>query len=150
MQRLNVAEAARALGVSQQAIHGRIKRETIQHETGDDGRIYVFLPDEEVGDQPTDNPIVNGVVNDYINALKSQIESLGHQIESLEHDREEWKEEARRKDHIIMALTQRIPELEAAEEPRGSVVTASEDEAKGDDVPPEAQKPSWWRRIFAS
>jgi hypothetical protein len=149
VQRLNVAEAARALGVSQQAIHGRIKRETIQHETGDDGRIYVFLPDEEVGDQPTDNPVVNGVVNDYINALKSQIESFQSQIESLEHDREEWKEEARRKDHIIMALTQRIPELEAAEEPRESVVTASEDEAKGD-VPPEAQKPSWWRRIFAS
>ncbi len=149
MQRLNVAEAARALGVSQQAIHGRIKRETIQHETGDDGRIYVFLPDEEVGDQPNDNSVVNGVVNDYINALKSQIDSLGLQIESLEHDREEWKEEARRKDHIIMALTQRIPELEAAEEPRESVVTAGKDEAKGD-VPPEAQKPSWWRRIFAS
>jgi hypothetical protein len=149
VQRLNVAEAARALGVSQQAIHGRIKRETIQHETGDDGRIYVFLPDEEVGDRPTANPVVNGVVNDYINALKSQIESLGHQIESLEHDREEWKEEARRKDHIIMALTQRIPELEAAEESRESVVTAGKDEAKGD-VRPEAQKPSWWRRIFAS
>jgi len=147
VQRLNVAEAARALGVSQQAIHGRIKRETIQHETGDDGRIYVFLPDEEVGDQPTDNPVVNSVVNNYINALKSQIESFQSQIESLEHDREEWKEEARRKDHIIMALTQRIPELEAAEEPRESVVTASEDEAK-DDVPPKAQKPSWWRRIF--
>ena len=41
-----------------------------------------------------------------------------------------WQEEARRKDHIIAALTERIPELEpvreAPSEPRGGPETASE------------------------
>ncbi len=43
-------------------------------------------------------------------------------------------EELRRKDHIIAALTERIPALEPASEPRESSVAASErkDESRGD------------------
>jgi len=71
MQRLTVSEAAKTLGVSAQAVHGRIKRETIEHEVGDDGKLYVYIPDDDV-----DNSFNNTVVNDYITALKSEIESL--------------------------------------------------------------------------
>jgi hypothetical protein len=39
---------------------------------------------------------------------------------------EGWKEEACRKDTIIMSLTQRIPELEASPEPREHHVATSE------------------------
>src|SRR5215203_611408 len=39
---------------------------------------------------------------------------------------EGWKEEACRKDTIIMSLTQRIPELEASPEPREDHVATSE------------------------
>src|SRR5215204_7660948 len=101
MQRLSVAEAAKVLGISQQAVHGRIKRETIEHDRGEDGKIYVYVEDNGV-----DQGVGNHVVNDYITSLKSE-------IESLKKDREVWQEEARRKDTIIMALTNRIPELEA-------------------------------------
>ena len=138
MERTTIAEAAKKLDVTQEAIRQRIRRGTIEHEKGEDGKTYVYLTDEETSSQP----LTNGVVNDYINALK-------YQIESLEQDKEEWKEEARRKDHIIMALTQRIPELEAAETKPEAPVTNSTETGKGD-VPSEAQKPSWWRRIFAS
>jgi hypothetical protein len=47
-------------------------------------------------------------------------------IEFLRAELAAWQEEARRKDHIIAALTERIPELEPASEPRESPVAASE------------------------
>jgi hypothetical protein len=140
MQRLSVAEAAKELGISQQAVHGRIKRETIEHDIGDDGKIYVYVEDNGV-----DSDVGNHVVNDYITSLKSE-------IESLKRDREVWQEEARRKDTIIMALTNRIPELEASPEttpePSESSVTDSDTQSRGV-IPPDAQNRSWWRRIFA-
>jgi predicted DNA-binding protein YlxM (UPF0122 family) len=140
MQRLSVAEAAKALGISQQAVHGRIKRETIEHDTGEDGKIYVYVEDNGV-----EQGVVNSVVNDYITSLKSE-------IESLKADKEVWQEEARRKDTIIMALTNRIPELEAPSEttPEAteSPVKDSDTESRGV-IPPDSQNRSWWRRIFA-
>ena len=140
MQRLSVAEAAKELGISQQAVHGRIKRETIEHDIGEDGKIYVWVDENRV-----ENSVGKAVVNDYITSLKSE-------IESLKHDREVWQEEARRKDTIIMALTNRIPELEASPE---SPPDAPESPPKDSDtqsrgvIPPDQDRPSWWRRIFA-
>jgi DNA-binding transcriptional MerR regulator len=140
LERLTIAEAAKQLDLTQEAIRQRVRRGTIEHEKGDDGKTYVYLTEAD-NRTNTDNSVENAVVKDYINALKSQ-------IESVEQDRDEWREEARRKDHIIMALTQRIPELEPAPEPRESTVSASEDTAKGDDVPPDTEKRSWWQRMF--
>src|SRR5215203_4375222 len=148
MQRLSVAEAAKELGISQQAVHGRIKRETIEHDRGEDGKIYVYVEDNGV-----DQGVVNHVVNDYITSLKSE-------IESLKKDREVWIEEAKRKDTIIAqmnqtmgALIHRIPELEAPSETTPEAteasVTDSDTESRGV-IPPDQDRPSWWRRIFAS
>ena len=148
MKRLSVSQASQVLGVTQQAVHGRIKRDTIEHEIGEDGKIYVYLTDNETRSQSIDNTVVEGVVNDYITSLKSEIETLKTHTKSLEHDREEWKEEARRKDTIIMALTNRIPELEAPSEATEGPVTASNGESRRV-VPPEPENRSWWRRIFA-
>jgi peptidoglycan hydrolase CwlO-like protein len=148
VERLSVAKAAKVLGVSEQAIYARVKRDTIRHEKGENGEINVLL-DPNVSDNHTDaQPLDNALVNDYITSLKSEIETLKSHTKSLEHDREEWKEEARRKDHIIMALTNRIPELEAPPEATESPVKLSETQDRGE-VPPDAQNRSWWRRIFA-
>jgi len=147
MQRLSVAEAAKVLGISQQAVHGRIKRETIEHDRGEDGKIYVYVEDNGV-----DSGVGNHVVNDYITSLKSE-------IESLKRDREVWIEEAKRKDTIIAqmnqtmgALIHRIPELEAPSETPSEATEASvtdpDTESRGV-VPPTPQNRSWWRRIFA-
>jgi hypothetical protein len=141
MHRLSVSDAAKVLGISVQAVHGRVNRGTIEHER-EDGKIYVFLTDDDVENQQALNTDVHGVYNAYITSLKSE-------IESLKQDREVWQEEARRKDHLLAAALERIPALETAEEPRDSVVTANDDEAKGT-VSPESEKQSWWRRMFAS
>ena len=103
MERVTIAEAAKQLGVMQEAIRQRIHRGTIDSHKGEDGRTYVYLSDEE--------SVVNGVSNDYIATLKSQ-------IASLEKDRDEWREEAKRHQHIIMTLSQRIPNPDAAPQER--------------------------------
>ena len=153
VERLSVAKAAKVLGVSEQAIYARVKRDTIRHEKGENGEINVLLDPEDINGQTDKQPLDNPLVNDYITALKSEIETLKTHTKSLEHDREEWKEEARRKDTIIMALTNRIPELEApqdtAPEPPESPVTDSKTQSRGM-VPPTPQNRSWWRRIFTS
>jgi hypothetical protein len=69
------------------------------------------------------------------------------QIDTLKREVEDWKEEARRKDTIIMTMAQRIPELEPASEPRESPTEAAEEPGKGD-VPPQEEQRSWWRRLF--
>jgi len=120
LERLTIAEAAKRLEVTQEAIRARIRRGTIEHDRDEtDGKTYVYL-DEDVGT----NTVGNGVVNDYINALKSQ-------IEQLERDRDEWREEAKRHQHIIMTLSSRLPEPQ--EEPK--------------ELPAGDRRP-WWQRMF--
>ena len=154
VERLSVAKAAKVLGVSEQAIYARVKRDTIRHEKGENGEINVLLDPEDINGQTDKQPLDNPLVNDYINALKSEIETLKAHTKSLEHDREEWKEEARRKDTIIMALTNRIPELEAPPEtppePSESSVTDGNGESGGVVVSPMRENRSWWRKIFTA
>jgi hypothetical protein len=65
-------------------------------------------------------------------------------------------EELRRKDHIIAALTERIPELEAAPngspEAREAPQTVSEEPASTSSSPPgprsHKERPSWWRAFL--
>ena len=80
---------------------------------------------------------------------------LGRNLKAVIHTRDE---ELRRKDHIIAALTERIPELEspreASREAREEHATASEgaDKGKALKVPSEQQEPSqrrsFWRQFF--
>ncbi len=60
-------------------------------------------------------------------------------------------EELREHRRIIAALTQRIPQLEAPQEPRDAPETASED-VGGTETPAgdtgEPRRSSWWRRFF--
>jgi DNA-binding transcriptional MerR regulator len=140
LERTTIAEAAKKLEVTQEAIRARIRRGTIEHDKDEAGKTYVYLTEEETHNQSHDQSVVNGVVNDYITALKSE-------IESLKKDRELWQEEAKRKDTIIMALTNRIPELEAPSDATEGPVSPSDEGGKGS-VPPEARERSWWQRIF--
>jgi hypothetical protein len=103
MDRVTVAEAAVRLGVKEQAIRKRIQRGTIAHDKDDDDRrVYVYLDPE---DGATGTGIDTG--------MSTLVQSLQDQIAYLRQEAEDWKEEARRKDTIILSLTQRLPELEA-------------------------------------
>ncbi len=125
--RVTVAEAAARLGVKEQAIRKRIQRGTLVHDKDDDGRVYVYLNTEDGA---------TGMGTDA--GMSTLVQNLQDQIAYLRQEAEDWKEEARRKDTIIMSLTQRIPELEAPTKPR--------------EAPDAAQEPSlhrsWWRKFF--
>src|SRR5918994_130235 len=118
MDRVTVAGAAARLGVKEQAIRKRIQRGTLTHDKDEDGRVYVYL-------DPEDGATGTG------NGKDTLVQSLQDQIAYLRQEAEDWKEEARRKDTLIMSLTQRLPELEAPTESPGSLQTASEGAAKG-------------------
>ncbi len=139
MDRVTVAEAAVRLGVKEQAIRKRIQRGTLAYDKGEDGRVYVYLDRE-------DGPTGTGA------GMSTLVQGLQDQIAYLRQEAEDWKEEARRKDTIIMSLTQRIPALEVSAEPRGASGAAMESAANGDDMPSQSQEPSerrlWWRKFF--
>ena len=143
--RVTVAEAASRLGVKEQAIRKRIQRGTLVHDKDEHGRVYVYL---DVEDQPTGTGIDAGVST----GVSTLVQSLQDQIAYLRQEAEAWKEEARRKDTIIMSLTQRIPELEVPTEPREAPDAAMQSTANGDDRPSQNQEPSgrrsWWRKFF--
>ena len=113
--RVTVAEAAVRLGVKEQAIRKRIHRGTLIHDKDDDGRVYVYL-----GTQ--DRAIGTGTDA----GMGTLVQSLQDQIAYLRQEAEDWKEEASRKDTIIMSLTQRIPELKAPTKPREASNAAQE------------------------
>ena len=172
MDRVSVAEAAHRLGVSQDAIYKRIKRGTIQWEKGADDKTYVWIEEQ---DASTDSPSSS---TDHVYESSTDrstdllLDELKDRIRFLEAELDDRKEEARRKDSIIMALTQRVPELEAPSEPRESPVT-SEEEPASTSTPPATQgwsqghedetygttpqeaedslrgrRRSWWRKFF--
>ncbi len=68
-------------------------------------------------------------------------------IEALRGEVEVWREAARRKDHIIMALTDRIPAIEAPEDGQ----EATQEPTRGSEGVADREEPerrSWWRRVF--
>jgi hypothetical protein len=132
MDRITVREAADRLGVTPDAIRQRIKRGTIRHDKGEDGLTYVYVtPSATVTDSSADTHD-GGVTEALLRTYEDQIQFLRAELE--------------RKDAILLSLTQRIPELEPASEPREAHETASEEPAKGERG--EAEQRSWWRRIF--
>src|ERR671921_166761 len=110
---VTVAEAAELLGLSTEAVRMRVKRGTLVS-TKIGGTVYVLLdgPNVETG------PVVAN--------LQEHNADLRNQVEHLRRELDTRNEELRRKDTIIMAMTQRIPELEAAPESLQSPVTAEE------------------------
>jgi hypothetical protein len=170
-QHVTVAEAARILGTSAEAVRMRVKRGSLKS-TKIKNTVYVLLSPEQTGpnlDQTgsgggtatnqTTDPTHDQTANQtddrtaLLESLRSQVEFLQEELKRRE---DVHVEENRRKDTIIAQLTQRIPELEApreaSQEPREGSVTASEEGDKATTTPPEQQEPSqrrsWWRAFF--
>ena len=140
MDRVTVSEAAERLGITQDAIRQRVRRNTIQHDKAPDGRVHVYLDESHTPPQDTHD--------DLVDALRDQVEVLKTELA-------DWKAEAQRKDTIIMSLTQRIPEIEPpVQEPPEAPIEATEQPGR---VEPQAavggaqegsEHVSWWRRMF--
>src|SRR5215212_7058028 len=150
--RLPVTEAAARLGISTEATRQRIKRGTLPTERDADGNVFVLLDvDGTSGGTRSDNIGTSGGTADSTALIAAKDET----IEALKEQLSAWQEESRRKDHIIAALTERIPELEPASEAPESPSSASEEPYSTHAPPmpetpaPDAQhKRSWWRAFF--
>ncbi len=111
-RRLTINQAAEQLGVTVDAVRGRIKRGTIAH-VRESGRVYVLIAADELRpgyDQDADHP------DDRTDAL---IAKLQDRVRSLEDANRENR-------RIIAALTSRISQLEAPQETPESRKTIDE------------------------
>ena len=135
-----MAEAAEVLGISAEAVRGRIRRGTLRVER-EDRRVYVLLEGEAQDRTTGDRPRTTGDQPDDRTDLL--IAELQDRVRSLE----EANSENRR---IIAALTSRIPAIEAPPDEPGSPETAADE--PGRVTPPSGpQRPAerpWWRRMF--
>lgn len=128
-KRVTVPEAAEILGASSDAIRSRMRRGKLKREDGEDGTIYVLLrvngdsqPTVEDRSEPVeDSPLVR---------------SLEEQVEYLKGVVEKRDEEIRRRDHLLAAALERIPQLEGE--------TGERQPETVEDSP----RRSWWRTFF--
>jgi len=140
MRRYTVAGAAETLGISQAAVRARIHRGTLKTER-EDGTVYVWVDAEQHAEQhANDAPAVVEILQEQNGDLRDQIEFL--------------RDELRRKDTIIMSLTQRIPEIEAPSQELPEAPTqATEQPGRVEpqaqvEGPQEGTARPWWRRVF--
>ena len=154
---ITVANAARILGVSKQALRQRIYRDTIPHRKDPDGTVFVRITEH--------NAEVNGETNAEIN-VENHTENSGHTEDGLSHelidelkDRLVFVERQLEKEQdasaelrrIVAGLVQRVPELEAPPEPRYAPETASPQSDRGmapENTQEAVERRSWWRRFF--
>jgi hypothetical protein len=150
--RLTVQEAAEVLDTSVDAVRMRVRRGSLASEKGQDGRVYVWLDDDES----------NIKSQRQVDGVGELIDELRDRVCSLERRLDEEQESRRRADTIIAQLTQanaalaaRVPELEAPQEPSGGLRSAGEgqgrSEARADAVgvaQEAAEHVPWWRRVF--
>jgi hypothetical protein len=143
-RRLTVAQAADELGISVEAVRGRIKRGSLAHVKGEDGTVYVFLDADRARPAP-----------DQSNDQALLIARLENEVQFL-------REELARRDAIVLNMTEAMkalspPPQEEPSEPRESPETATEAVAReqpftDEERPQEGAQPRsrgpWWRRIF--
>jgi hypothetical protein len=128
-----VAQASEILGVTVEAVRGRIKRGTLEHEQHS-GTVYVLLDADQTpsGHQPADDQTIDQRRPDDPEDLAGE---LRDRIRYLERQVEEEREARRRADTLLAQLVQRVPELESPRGPRESPETAEEQQGRVSPTP---------------
>jgi|SRR5215218_1367623 len=146
-QRLTVAQAADALGLTVDAVRSRIARNTIEH-VRESGRVYVLLNSDEYR-QGRDKYTDKG--SDQLSDLTDELRDRLHYVEGQLDAERQAHAEARR---IIAGLVERLPALEAPQDSPpggpGSPEAADPQQGRGG-VPTDQEGASsrpWWRRVF--
>lgn len=155
VKRVTVNEAADILGISVEAVRGRIKRGTLRHERSENA-VYVLLEGDQApsgrdqstaSNQPDDDQMT------LVNSLQDQVSYLRGQLQA---ERDAHGETRR----IVAGLVQRIPELEAPPQSAQGAESVAESASEGADrgeawetrTEPqsagEQERVPWWRRIF--
>jgi hypothetical protein len=140
--RYTVHEAAMMLGLSVDAVRKRAERGTLKREKGEDGTVYVLLDSTQTGHASNGDKL-----GDETATGQRLVAVLEHQVEHLMRELDVRNEEIRRRDHIIMALTERVPELEATPNGQKDAWRPSDGAGEGEDGE-KSEGRSWWRRLF--
>ncbi len=123
MHRVTVPEAARILGVTESAVRKRVQRGHIPYDKEEDGRVYVYLDTGQ--SRRSSGKVTDG------HTSRSQEERPGQSrdryVRSLEERNAFLEDQVKRQMDIITDLVRRVPELEAAPEPRDEPETVAED-----------------------
>jgi excisionase family DNA binding protein len=133
---MTVHDAARVLGISEDAVRMRVKRGKLDAER-EGGRLYVML-----GAEPTQDPT----------GRTEMIDELRDRLRYVEGQLEQERNARYRADELLARLMER-GQLEAPIDERGSPVTASTDADRvdapdrGTAADQDTQRP-WWRRVF--
>lgn len=159
-QRYGIPDAAKALGLTEEAVRQRVKRGTLDSiKVG--GNLFVLLDTGRSNDTSYDRsndheqPVVEGP-NDRSSEMSRLVETLEDEVAHLRRQLDQANDRDRDNRRITAGLVQRVPELEAPRETRDApeTVTVGTDR---DVVPPETQEPSqrrerksWWRLLFGS
>jgi hypothetical protein len=122
-QRLTVAEASEVLGITVEAVRGRIKRGTLDHERTEKG-VFVFLQADQSTDRPRpdNDQTADRLQSEGAALISAKDETIATLRDQLEAERQAHAE-ARR---LLAAALERIPAIEAPSEARESPETPSE------------------------
>lgn len=157
-RRVKAPEAAEILGITEEAVRGRIKRGTLRSERTEEG-VFVLLDADQATDrsQPDD-------IQARPDAREELVEDLRDRVAFLERELERRGDETERLHRIVAGLTQanahlaaRVPELEAPrstpERPEAGQEAPQEPASGPGGVRPPASPQTatsrpWWRRII--
>ncbi len=160
-RRLTVPEAAEALGITVDAVRGRVRRRKLRSEH-ENGTVYVWVEVPEGADRRGPSEASQRPADDQ----SERVEDLREQVEYLRRQLDEEREARRRADTILVQLsaanaeqarTIRAIEAPASEEPTEGTETVEEEPeepeprsatggAQAAKEPPERR--SWWRRLI--
>jgi hypothetical protein len=103
-RRLTVPEAAEALGVTVDAVRGRIRRGKLEAEHHA-GAVYVWVDAPEAADGPRQSSASQRPSTDRAERVEDLREQVAYLREQLDREREARTEERRRQDTIIAQLS---------------------------------------------
>jgi hypothetical protein len=173
--RMTVQEAAAALGVTVEAVRGRMHRGKYGREQGPGGRVFVLVPadllpdhepersTERLGERSAnvESNVGSGpaeVVERLLDEVAFLRAELAERSDALRRREVLHGEEIRRRDHIIAGLVERLPpqlEAPASPAPREAHQTVAEEpdieeHRPATDGPQEGaeRRSSWWRQFF--
>src|SRR5215204_3554560 len=153
--KVTIQEAARRLGVKEDAVRKRIQRRSMRHEKAEDGRVYVWVD----AAQDTTRDTGQTTQDEYQDpAQDERVEDLREQVGYLRRQLDEEREARRRADTIIAQLARTteeqartIRELEAPSEPPQEEATDAAETAEPRSATGGAQEGTqrpWWRRVL--
>jgi excisionase family DNA binding protein len=157
--KVTIQEAARRLGVKEDAIRKRIQRGSMRHEKAEDGRVYVWVDAAQDTTRDTEQTTQDAYQD---TAQDERVEDLREQVGYLRRQLDEEREARRRADTIIAQLARTteeqartIRELEAPATPeaRESPETVEEEPEEAEPRPAtggaqEGVRRPWWRRVL--